>query len=156
MDDISPSAPLISVLIPLYNEGSHVRELLSDLNSALQQTGCRFEVLLVDDGSSDGSTTIASSYLDQHPRRVRYLEHSGHANRGMSASRNLGIRNARGAYIAFLDADHVNGHSPDAPEKMPGAEREIAFAATHVGEHEFGIFRLVFSLSSIGWRRGSG
>ena len=53
MDDVSPTAPLISVVIPLYNEGSHLRELLSDLKTALQDLGCRFEVLLVDDGSSD-------------------------------------------------------------------------------------------------------
>ena len=53
MDDASPTVPLISVVIPLFNEGSHLRELLSDLKSALQQTGCRFEVVLVDDGSVD-------------------------------------------------------------------------------------------------------
>ena len=53
MDDVSPTAPLISVVIPLYNEGSHLRELLSDLKKALQETGCRFEVVLVDDGSTD-------------------------------------------------------------------------------------------------------
>jgi glycosyltransferase involved in cell wall biosynthesis len=53
MDDVSPTAPLISVVIPLYNEASHLRELLSDLKTALQETGCRFEVVLVDDGSSD-------------------------------------------------------------------------------------------------------
>ncbi|PYR71737.1 MAG: glycosyltransferase, partial [Acidobacteria bacterium] len=41
------------MVIPLYNEGSHVSELLLDLKSALQQTGCRFEVVLVDDGSPD-------------------------------------------------------------------------------------------------------
>ena len=53
MDDFSPTVPLISVVIPLYNEGSHVKELLADLKTALQEIGCRFEVVLVDDGSSD-------------------------------------------------------------------------------------------------------
>ena len=53
MDDVSPTAPLISVVIPLYNEGSRLTELLSDLKTALQETGCRFEVILVDDGSPD-------------------------------------------------------------------------------------------------------
>ena len=53
MDDVSPTTPLISVVIPLYNEGSHLRELLSDLRKALQQTGCRFEIVVIDDGSSD-------------------------------------------------------------------------------------------------------
>ncbi len=46
-------APLISVVIPLYNEGSQLRELVSDLKTALQDSGCRFEVILVDDGSAD-------------------------------------------------------------------------------------------------------
>jgi glycosyltransferase involved in cell wall biosynthesis len=55
MDDVLPTTPLISVVIPLYNEGSHLRELLADLKTALQQTGCRFEVILVDDGSSDST-----------------------------------------------------------------------------------------------------
>lgn len=53
MDDVSPTAPLISVVIPLYNEGSHVRALLSELKTALQESGCPFEVILVDDGSAD-------------------------------------------------------------------------------------------------------
>ena len=57
MDDVSPTAPLISVVIPLYNEGSHLRELLADLKRALQDVGCRFEVVLVDDGSSDDTWT---------------------------------------------------------------------------------------------------
>ncbi len=47
------SATVLSVVIPLYNEGSHLGELLADLKNALQGTGCRFEVVLVDDGSSD-------------------------------------------------------------------------------------------------------
>ena len=64
-------------------------------------------LLLVDDGSTDGSTAIAKSYARQHADRVRYLEHPRHENRGMPAARNLGIRHARGRYVAFLDADDI-------------------------------------------------
>jgi glycosyltransferase involved in cell wall biosynthesis len=61
----------------------------------------------VDDGSTDKSTAIAQHYAQHYPDKVRYLEHQGHQNRGMSASRNLGIRHARGEYVGFLDADDI-------------------------------------------------
>jgi glycosyltransferase involved in cell wall biosynthesis len=70
----------------------------------------------VDDGSRDASTALAQGYAARHPSRIRYLEHAGHQNRGMSASRNLGIRHARGAYLTFLDADDV--FLPRALERM--------------------------------------
>jgi len=61
--------------------------------------------LLVDDGSSDGSTEIAMSFAAENSARIKYFEHDAHQNLGMSAARNLGIRKAKGDYIAFLDAD---------------------------------------------------
>jgi glycosyltransferase involved in cell wall biosynthesis len=71
------------------------------------QTYKNWELLLVDDGSTDDSTTIARNYAENYPEKVRYLEHEGHQNRGASAARNLGVHNARGEFIAFLDADDV-------------------------------------------------
>jgi glycosyltransferase involved in cell wall biosynthesis len=62
---------------------------------------------LPDDGSDGYQLTHCPHYAAQHPRRVRYLEHDGHRNRGASASRNLGSHAANGEYIAFLDADDV-------------------------------------------------
>ena len=59
-------------------------------------------MLIVDDGSSDGSDEIARRYVSRDPTRIHYLEHDGHRNLGMSASRNLGIRGANGEYLAFL------------------------------------------------------
>jgi glycosyltransferase involved in cell wall biosynthesis len=64
-------------------------------------------LLLVDDGSSDGSTEIARSYVRLRPDKIRLLEHEGHQNKGMSATRNLGISRANGEYIGFLDADDI-------------------------------------------------
>ncbi|MBK9715244.1 MAG: glycosyltransferase [Kouleothrix sp.] len=75
------------------------------ISSVLAQSYPAWELLLVDDGSTDGSTAIAREYAGLHPDRMRYLEHAGHQNRGMSASRNLGAGHARGDYIALLDAD---------------------------------------------------
>ena len=99
------------------NNGSMVSSIMIFLNaekfieeaieSILAQTHQNWELLLVDDGSTDDSTQVALRYAELHPERVRYLEHPGHRNRGMSASRNLGISRARGEYISFLDADDV-------------------------------------------------
>ena len=95
---------LVSVVIIFFNAERFIREAI---DSVFAQTYKNWELLLVDDGSSDASTAIARQYAEKDSARGHYLEHPGHANRGMSASRNLGIHNARGTYIAFLDADDV-------------------------------------------------
>jgi glycosyltransferase involved in cell wall biosynthesis len=95
---------LVSVIMIFLDEKSFIQEAIA---SVLAQTYQKWELLLIDDGSRDGSSAIARSIAAQHPTRVRYLEHPGHENLGMSASRNLGVRHAKGAYIAFLDADDV-------------------------------------------------
>jgi glycosyltransferase involved in cell wall biosynthesis len=66
-----------------------------------------WELLLIDDGSIDGSSKIAREYAERYPEKVRYLEHEEHKNRGASVSRNTGINKSNGEYIAFLDADDV-------------------------------------------------
>ena len=96
------SNPLVSVIIIFLNAGSFLREAIE---SVLAQTYHNWELLLVDDGSNDASSGMAREYAEQNPKKVRYLEHFGHRNRGSSASRNLGLSNAKGDYIAFLDAD---------------------------------------------------
>jgi glycosyltransferase involved in cell wall biosynthesis len=83
------------------------RYLVESIESVLAQDFRDFELILVDDGSTDGSTGIALDYADRCRQRIRYLEHHGHANRGMSASRNLGVNVARGDLVAFMDADDV-------------------------------------------------
>jgi glycosyltransferase involved in cell wall biosynthesis len=98
------STPLVSAIIIFLNEERFLSEAVE---SVLGQSYSNWELLLVDDGSSDASTGMARRYSEQHAQRVRYLEHSGHMNRGMSASRNLGIQHANGEYVALLDADDV-------------------------------------------------
>jgi glycosyltransferase involved in cell wall biosynthesis len=93
---------LVSVIIIFLNSEKYIEE---SMDSVLAQTYSHWELLLVDDGSSDKSTEIALRYAAQYPGKIRYLQHPDHQNRGMSASRNLGICNARGEYIAFLDSD---------------------------------------------------
>jgi glycosyltransferase involved in cell wall biosynthesis len=96
--------PMVSVITIFLNAQSFIAEAIE---SVLVQSYPRWELLLVDDGSTDGSTAIARRFAELHPDRVRYLEHAGHVNRGMSASRNAGISAAHGSLIAFLDADDV-------------------------------------------------
>ncbi len=86
------------------NAGEFMDEAIRSIEA---QTFHGWEILLVDDGSTDASTDIARDYAARHPTKIRYLEHDGHENRGMSAARNLGIKHARGEFIALLDADDV-------------------------------------------------
>ena len=122
LPDVYPmsSSPIVSVVIIFLNTGSFIEEAIE---SVLTQTYTQWELLLVDDGSSDGSTELARRYVSRDPLRIRYLEHEGHQNRGMSASRNLGIWNAGGKYIALLDADDYW-----LPEKL---ETHVAILESH-------------------------
>jgi glycosyltransferase involved in cell wall biosynthesis len=96
--------PRVSVIMPFYASAQFIAEAIESVRTQSFQA---WELLLCDDGASDGSTLIARGYAELDPARVRWLEHAGHANRGASAARNLGIAKARGDFIAFLDADDV-------------------------------------------------
>jgi glycosyltransferase involved in cell wall biosynthesis len=91
--------PLISVIMACYNAASYVEEAIS---SVLRQTYSNTEVIVVDDGSQDASPDIVKRLTATHPDRVR-LKHLKHS--GPYPARNLGLSQARGDYIAFLDAD---------------------------------------------------
>lgn len=93
---------LVSVIVIFLNASDFLQEAIE---SVLAQTYEHWELLLVDDGSNDGSTEIAMSFAAENSARIKYFEHDAHQNLGMSAARNLGIRKAKGDYIAFLDAD---------------------------------------------------
>jgi glycosyltransferase involved in cell wall biosynthesis len=107
--------PLVSVIMIFLNAEKFIQEAIE---SMLNQTYLNWELILVDDGSTDTSTQIARQYAHQYLDKIRYVQHQNHQNRGMSASRNQGIRESRGEYIAFLDADDVY-----LPEKL---ERQVA------------------------------
>jgi len=96
--------PEFSVITIFHNEE---RFLADAVASVAAQTGPRWELLLVDDGSTDTGPAIAKSLAGDRPEQVRYLTHDGGSNRGMSASRNLGVEQARGRWLTFLDADDV-------------------------------------------------
>jgi len=94
--------PIVSIITPFLDAQDFLQEAIE---SVIAQTYEHWELLLVDDGSTDKSTTIAQEYAAQYPNKIRYLDHENHQNRGKSTSRNLGIQQAKGSYITFLDAD---------------------------------------------------
>ena len=98
------TGPLVSVITIFFNGQRFIEEAIL---SVFSQTYDNWELLLVDDGSTDASAGIAMDYARRYPRKVRYLEHRCHENRGMSASRDLGICQATGDYLTMLDSDDV-------------------------------------------------
>ena len=96
--------PLVSAIIIFLNEEKFIQEAI---DSVFAQTYERWELILVDDGSTDGSSRIAFNYAQEYPGKVCYREHKGHQNLGMSASRNLGVSAAHGDYFAYLDGDDI-------------------------------------------------
>jgi glycosyltransferase involved in cell wall biosynthesis len=99
-----PEKPLVSVITIFFNAEKFMEQAIE---SVISQTYDNWEYLLVDDGSTDNSTQIAKRYCALYPQKFFYVEHEGHQNRGMSATRNLGMRHSKGKYIAFLDTDDI-------------------------------------------------
>ena len=111
---------LVSVIIPFFNAGKFLDETIA---SVFAQTYEHWQLLLIDDGSSDASTDIARRCAEEYPGRVYYFDHHQHRNRGVCFSRNLGVRKAEGEYVALLDADDVW-----LPHKL---ERQLAIFRAH-------------------------
>lgn len=114
----SASLPVVSVIMPAYNAAAYIRQAI---DSVLAQTDGRFELLVINDGSTDATESIIKSYTDP---RIQLLTQ---ANAGPSAARNAGLRSARGDFIVFLDSD--DQMTPDfiaqhlsAFEQMPQAD----------------------------------
>src|SRR5262245_38190413 len=93
--------PLISVVIPVYNRA---RIIARALKSVQEQTHQNWEAIVVDDGSTDDTVEIVTD-LAQLDNRIRVIRQD--KNRGAQAARNVGIRAARGEWVAFLDSDDL-------------------------------------------------
>lgn len=88
----------ISIIVPIYNAENYLSECI---NSILEQSYTNFELILVDDGSTDKSIEICKEFNNKD-KRIKYIRKE---NGGVSSARNVGIRNSSGKYIAFVDSD---------------------------------------------------
>ena len=111
---------MFSVVIPLYNKKHTIRECIA---SVLSQSYQDFELLVIDDGSTDNSFQVVSEYSDN---RIRIVQQS---NGGVSSARNLGLKLAKSKYVALLDADDL--WMPDYLEKMNSFIESYPFCALY-------------------------
>lgn len=111
---------MVSVVIPSYERAGFIGRAIE---SVLAQTYQDFEILVVDDGSADGTRDVVSSFRDE---RIRYVRHE--ENKGAAAARNTGISDAKGEYIAFLDSD-----DEWMPEKLEKQIKLFSMSSDRVG-----------------------
>jgi glycosyltransferase involved in cell wall biosynthesis len=114
--------PLISVIIPCYNQAKYLGEAIE---SVLRQSYNNFEIIVVDDGSTDDTQEVARSY--------EKVECVVQANRGLAEARNAGMRASKGEYLVFLDADdRLMARAIEAGASALDARPDCAFAYGHV------------------------
>lgn len=92
----------ISVIVPFYNVREYIEPCLKSISKAVEKIDT--EVIIIDDGSNDGSSEIASAYADRHQDFSYYRRDN---NRGISSTRNYGLQLATGKYVAFVDSDDL-------------------------------------------------
>jgi len=128
MDHFDPT--LISVVMPSYNAAATVEEAVA---SVLGQSYPQVELVVVDDGSTDGSTEILQRLAAEHPDRITLIyQHRS----GPFAARNAALAHARGNYIAFLDADDT--WHPDALRQLHDALQAASADIAYCGWQDFG------------------
>ncbi|MFV8211700.1 SP_1767 family glycosyltransferase [Streptococcus pluranimalium] len=124
VSDKDGMAPLVSIIVPVYNVRNYLKRCLDSL---VQQTYSTIEILLVNDGSTDGSAAICQEYAEQDARFRLFHQD----NQGVSAARNLALDQVKGDYITFVDSDDfVDGRYIE--ELVADALREkVDIAATN-------------------------
>ncbi|TNJ40946.1 glycosyltransferase family 2 protein [Phaeobacter sp. B1627] len=118
-------APAVSVILPVYNAQATLERSVA---SVLGQSFEDWELLLIEDGSQDGSAELCARLAVEEPR-IRLLRQE--ANTGAAAARNAGLRQARGRYVAFLDADDI--WLPEKLQKQIGFMQETGTVFSYTG-----------------------
>lgn len=137
------SQPFVSVLVSSYN---YARYLGEALDSVLAQTWPHFELIVVDDGSTDHSLALARA-VAQRDKRVRVLTHADGGNHGLVATMQLGLAQCRGDYVAFLESDDV-WHEDCLRERLAALRRTGADMVLN------DIFPLLMPGAATGWYLG--
>ena len=118
---LGPPMATVSIIMPAYNAERYLAEAI---DSVIAQTYADFELVIVNDGSTDGTPAIAERYRSKHPERIRIVSQN---NEGLAAARNAGMRAASGAVFALLDSD--DGWAPEyLAEQMRMLDREPGVA----------------------------
>lgn len=140
--------PAVSAVVPAYNEVDNVPVLVAELRAALERTGRTWELLLVDDGSRDGTADAMDAAAAQDPR-IRVLKLA--RNAGQSAALAAGLVRARGDVVVTLDADLQNDPA-DIPELLARLEHADVVSGVRANRNDTWI-RLVSSRIANGTRR---
>ena len=134
--------PRFSVIIPVYNKG---KQLSKTIESVLQQCFSDFEIIIVNDGSTDASESIIKSFKDS---RIHYIKQK---NQGVSVARNTGIKAANTDYIALLDSDDL--WKEDYLEKIDalidGYPKQYVFATVCIIESRGKMYKPTYSVSNL-------
>ncbi len=135
-EKITPASPQesrlkVSIIIPLYNKAPYVRRALDSISA---QTFADFEVIVVDDGSTDDGAAIVEGYGDARFRVIRQ------ANAGPGSARNAGLAQARGVFIAFLDGDDewLPNYLQESVSLLESFGSEVASVTSGYIEHPLG------------------
>jgi glycosyltransferase involved in cell wall biosynthesis len=122
----------VSVVLPVYNEKGHLRAEIDRITNALEASPYSFEIIVVDDGSNDGSEVELAAIPG-----IRLLRHS--RNRGSGAARRLGTTEARGRVIVWTDADmtYPNEEIPSLVKELDGCDQVVGARRTEQGTIKF-------------------
>ncbi len=128
---MTESAPLISVVLPVFNEATHLEEEVTRISKALEESGLSYEVIVVDDGSTDGSGELAER-LD-----VRLLRFA--TNRGSGSARKYGTMSARGEVVVWTDVDmtYPNDQIADLVHQLDGYDQVVGARTSEKGTVKF-------------------
>ena len=134
------SKKTVSVVIPMYNSSGTIQ---TTLDSVKKQSYNDFEIIIVDDGSTDHCASLVEAYIIENPElKINLIKKS---NGGVSTARNMGIKNSNGKYIAFLDSDD---------EWLPGKlERQIEILKQHPEIDFLGTTRNDEHFDKVLWKR---